>query len=217
MLLVAVIPETASTAPLLHGLITNAGISGVALLITAIIQTSKHSLSLYHAIFIIHILYFTGILVAPSGKHAKFTVLQGLTAIIVDTSERQLQREHSVTPSACNNGFRYDIWMRIVVYRLCVLHMGQSADIWVKSRVQQPDQVHLFLQIHFCDHWMAEETMDGWLGNHARIADPCSLGLVLVHVFLRGRWRRLWGKSTGNVKQIIKVFVSFPSCREISF
>jgi hypothetical protein len=69
MLLVAVIPETVSTRPLLRGLVTNAGISGVALLITAIIQTSKNSLSLYHAIFIIHILYFTGMLVAPSGNY----------------------------------------------------------------------------------------------------------------------------------------------------
>jgi len=69
MLLVAIIPETKSTSPLLHGLITNAGISGVALLITALIQTSKNSLSLYHAVFIIHILYFTGILVAPSGNY----------------------------------------------------------------------------------------------------------------------------------------------------
>jgi len=38
----------------------NAGISGGALLITAIVEMAKHQLSLYHAIFILHILVFTG-------------------------------------------------------------------------------------------------------------------------------------------------------------
>ncbi|KAM6490041.1 hypothetical protein JOM56_014620 [Amanita muscaria] len=68
MLLVAIIPETNQTTPLLNVLVTNAGISGLALLITAIVQTAQQNLSLYHAIFIIHILFFTGVLVAPTGN-----------------------------------------------------------------------------------------------------------------------------------------------------
>ncbi|KIL56991.1 hypothetical protein M378DRAFT_88472 [Amanita muscaria Koide BX008] len=69
MLLVAIIPETNQTTPLLNVLVTNAGISGLALLITAIVQTAQQNLSLYHAIFIIHILFFTGVLVAPTGNY----------------------------------------------------------------------------------------------------------------------------------------------------
>jgi hypothetical protein len=68
MLLMALIPEIPSvTTPLLDVIASGAGISGVALLITAIVETVKGQLSLYHAIFIIHMLYFTGVMVAPSG------------------------------------------------------------------------------------------------------------------------------------------------------
>ncbi|KAF8632036.1 hypothetical protein AX15_002081 [Amanita polypyramis BW_CC] len=70
MLLMALVPDVPGiTTPLLQVLVANAGISGVALLITAIVQTSQNQLSLYHAIFIIHMLYFTGIIVAPSGHY----------------------------------------------------------------------------------------------------------------------------------------------------
>jgi hypothetical protein len=68
MLLMAIIPEVEITKPLLEVLVGNAGISGLALLVTALAETVKKQLSLYHAIFIIHMLYFTGIMVVPSGK-----------------------------------------------------------------------------------------------------------------------------------------------------
>ncbi|KAF8330677.1 hypothetical protein F5887DRAFT_1178591 [Amanita rubescens] len=70
MLLMALIPEIPGvTTPLLDVIASGAGISGVALLITAIVETVKGQLSLYHAIFIIHMLYFTGVMVAPSGGY----------------------------------------------------------------------------------------------------------------------------------------------------
>ena len=75
MLLMAIIPEIEITKPLLEVLVGNAGISGLALLITAIVQTVQKKLSLYHAIFIIHMLYFTGIMVAPSGMETKIISL----------------------------------------------------------------------------------------------------------------------------------------------
>ena len=75
MLLMALIPEVDITKPLLEVLVGNAGISGLALLVTAIVQTVQNQLSLYHAIFIIHMLYFTGIMVAPSGKETKIISL----------------------------------------------------------------------------------------------------------------------------------------------
>ena len=71
MLLMAIIPEVEITKPLLEVLVGNAGISVLALLVTAIVQTVKKQLSLYHAIFIIHMLYFTGIIVMPSGKQSR--------------------------------------------------------------------------------------------------------------------------------------------------
>ena len=75
MLLMAIIPEVEITKPLLEVLVGNAGISGLALLVTAIVQTVQKQLSLYHAIFIIHMLYFTGIMVAPSGMETKIISL----------------------------------------------------------------------------------------------------------------------------------------------
>ncbi|PFH45974.1 hypothetical protein AMATHDRAFT_157122, partial [Amanita thiersii Skay4041] len=69
ILLLAVIPITPSTLPLLSALASNAGVSGAALLITALIGTAKHQLSFFHAIFIVHALNFLGIGVSPTGEY----------------------------------------------------------------------------------------------------------------------------------------------------
>jgi len=70
MLVMALVPNIPGvTSPLLNVVAGNAGISGVALLITAIVETAQQQLSLYHAIFILHILYFTGVMVAPGGNY----------------------------------------------------------------------------------------------------------------------------------------------------
>ncbi|KAF9555926.1 hypothetical protein CPC08DRAFT_752789 [Agrocybe pediades] len=70
-LLLFIIPRISGvTTPLIGVLTANAGISGAGLLITAIIQTAKGQLSLYHAIFIIHMLYFLGLSVTSSAKYA---------------------------------------------------------------------------------------------------------------------------------------------------
>ncbi|PFH45915.1 hypothetical protein AMATHDRAFT_70897 [Amanita thiersii Skay4041] len=57
-LLLALVPNIPPMAPLINALTANAGISGAALLITALIEAGKHQLPLYHAIFIIHSLLF---------------------------------------------------------------------------------------------------------------------------------------------------------------
>ncbi|KAN0139876.1 hypothetical protein V8E53_002538 [Lactarius tabidus] len=69
MVLLAVIPRIPHTEELLNVLYANTGIAGLCLLVTAIQQTVKSELSLFHAIFIQHILFFLGIGVAPVGKY----------------------------------------------------------------------------------------------------------------------------------------------------
>ncbi|KAI0300273.1 hypothetical protein BC826DRAFT_668700 [Russula brevipes] len=70
MLLLAVIPRTPHTGELLDALYSNAGISGLGLLLTAIVQTGQKSLSLFHALFILHMLFFLGTGASPMGKYS---------------------------------------------------------------------------------------------------------------------------------------------------
>lgn len=70
MLLLAFIPRAPETAELLNVLNANTGVAGLALLVTAIQQTFSHELSLFHAIFTQHILFFLGIGIAPMGECA---------------------------------------------------------------------------------------------------------------------------------------------------
>ena len=67
-LLIALIPSTPYTDPLLGALFTNASINGLGLLITAIVQTAQNDLSLYPALFVQHLLFFLGVGVAPAGN-----------------------------------------------------------------------------------------------------------------------------------------------------
>ncbi|KAI0284010.1 hypothetical protein BGY98DRAFT_949975 [Russula aff. rugulosa BPL654] len=69
MLLLPIIPRTPNTEELLNSLYQNAGITGFALLFTAIIQTGLNELSLFEALFILHILFFLGIGASPMGKY----------------------------------------------------------------------------------------------------------------------------------------------------
>jgi hypothetical protein len=73
MLLLAVIPRTPNTEELLNSLYANAGISGFGLLITAIVQTAQHQLSLFEALFILHILFFLGTGASPMGNCSTFS------------------------------------------------------------------------------------------------------------------------------------------------
>ena len=73
MILLAIIPITPHTEELLNSIYLNAGIAGFGLLLTAIIQTAMHKLSLFHAIFILHILFFLGTGASPMGKCAVFS------------------------------------------------------------------------------------------------------------------------------------------------
>ncbi|KAF8478156.1 hypothetical protein DFH94DRAFT_82722 [Russula ochroleuca] len=88
MFLLAIIPRTPITERLLNTLHITAGASSMGLLLTAIIQTAQHQLSLFHAIFILHILYSIGVWVSPIGTYhltrsriAMFVLVQFLSII----------------------------------------------------------------------------------------------------------------------------------------
>jgi hypothetical protein len=68
MFLLALVPQTPHTEELLNALYANAGIAGLGLLLTAIIQTVQRQLSLFHAVFTLHILYFLGTGASPMGE-----------------------------------------------------------------------------------------------------------------------------------------------------
>ncbi|KAI0052279.1 hypothetical protein FA95DRAFT_1601945 [Auriscalpium vulgare] len=74
LLALAVIPQTPYTERLLATLYSNAGLAGLGLLLTAIIQTAQKQLSFYHAIIVLHMLFFLGVGVAPSGSYRWATV-----------------------------------------------------------------------------------------------------------------------------------------------
>ncbi|KAF5363259.1 hypothetical protein D9756_000221 [Leucocoprinus leucothites] len=68
-LIFAVLPETPLTLPLIDVCRANASMSGFALLVTAIVRTAQHKLTLYHAIFVLHMLFFLGIGLFPIGQY----------------------------------------------------------------------------------------------------------------------------------------------------
>jgi hypothetical protein len=68
MVVLALIPRTPNTEELLNSLYANAGLAGFGLLLTAIIETLRKQLSLFEALFILHILFFLGTGVSPMGK-----------------------------------------------------------------------------------------------------------------------------------------------------
>lgn len=68
MVVLALIPRTPNTEELLNSLYANAGLAGFGLLLTAIIETILNRLSLFEALFILHILFFLGTGVSPMGK-----------------------------------------------------------------------------------------------------------------------------------------------------
>src|SRR5882762_3856777 len=78
-LLMALVPKMKSTESLLEALTANANTAGLGLLITAIVNTFQQGLTLYHAIFIQHILFFLGLSIYP------ITKLEGGIASIIIT------------------------------------------------------------------------------------------------------------------------------------
>ncbi|KAI0058895.1 hypothetical protein BV25DRAFT_1187017 [Artomyces pyxidatus] len=116
ILLIAAIPQTPHTHSLLGALYTNAGLAGLGLLITAIIQTAQGQLSLYHAIVVQHILFFLGIGVSASGKYKWSTARIALTyAVTFATSVAYLawalymwvNVERFGPQAACNGNIKY--------------------------------------------------------------------------------------------------------------
>ena len=70
MLIMAGCPRMRWAAKLLDSLSANAGMTGLGLFVTAIVQTFRKKLDLYHAIFVVHIIYSLGIIVYVSGALA---------------------------------------------------------------------------------------------------------------------------------------------------
>jgi hypothetical protein len=68
IILLTVIPETPETEEVLLALSSNAGLAGLGLLVTAIVQTATKQLSFFHALFIFHILFFLGIGATSMGE-----------------------------------------------------------------------------------------------------------------------------------------------------
>jgi hypothetical protein len=56
------------TEEILVGLYSMAGLAGLGLLVTAIILTAKNQLSLFDALFVLHLLLFFGIGATPTGE-----------------------------------------------------------------------------------------------------------------------------------------------------
>jgi hypothetical protein len=93
-------------AELLEIVSSGAAISGVSLLITAVTQTAQGQLSLFHAIFVIHMLYFTGIVIVPAGHY----------------------RSESVTARLIRVGLAI-----VLVYGSIMLFIGYALYVWVKA------------------------------------------------------------------------------------
>lgn len=68
MVLIALVPRTPYAARLSYVLSANTGIVSLGLFVTAIRQTISNELSLFHAIFIQHILLIVGIVIGPVGE-----------------------------------------------------------------------------------------------------------------------------------------------------
>jgi Mg2+/citrate symporter len=68
IILLTVIQKTPETEELLLALLSSAGLAGLGLLVTAIIQTVTEQLSLFHALFIFHILFFFVIGASSTGE-----------------------------------------------------------------------------------------------------------------------------------------------------
>jgi hypothetical protein len=68
MVLLALIPQMEHTEELLNALYANAGIAGLGLLLTAIIQTAQKNMSLFEALFVLHILFFLSTGASPMGE-----------------------------------------------------------------------------------------------------------------------------------------------------
>ncbi|TDL14146.1 hypothetical protein BD410DRAFT_734535 [Rickenella mellea] len=64
--LLAVIPRAEETKPLISSLLSNTRVYALSLLLTAIIQTGKGQLTLYHAVLTFHMLMFFAITFLPS-------------------------------------------------------------------------------------------------------------------------------------------------------
>jgi len=115
------------TEPLLGALHTNVGVSCLALLITAIVETSKNQLSLFHAIFIWHILFLFGISASPVGVSDFISFASLLNHL--DNRTIPLHQFQSVYP-----GFR--LGSRVYWhYSLVSESLASYRDFWFGSRM----------------------------------------------------------------------------------
>ncbi|KAH9011989.1 hypothetical protein EDB84DRAFT_988567 [Lactarius hengduanensis] len=119
----AVIPRRRSTEKLIDALNANAGITGFGLLIAAIIQTFQNRLDLYHAIFVLHIVYFLGLIVYFSGvfkwtlTHIQLGAVSQITTLGAFLAWSIYVWANAVTFGSapeCNGKIEYILWYHSV-------------------------------------------------------------------------------------------------------
>ncbi|KAI0067342.1 hypothetical protein BV25DRAFT_1819666 [Artomyces pyxidatus] len=161
ILLIAAIPQTPQTSSLLGALYTNAGLSGLGLLLTAIIQTGQQQLSLYHAIVVQHILFFLGVGVNASGKYKWNSARIALSLVVTFLTlsgyciwavYMWASADHFGPQWECNNGIKYvfffatvratvpwlhKLWMAALIISTVLLLLGAlvtaGARVWLSS------------------------------------------------------------------------------------
>ncbi|KAG8821287.1 hypothetical protein FRC19_008030 [Serendipita sp. 401] len=120
-LLIAAVPRHPPFTKLLAPLKTNNGLNGLALLITAVAQSSSKpsSLSLYHALIVLHMLAFLGIATSTAGEYSTtqmrfriiaFTSWCSMVAFFYLTMRVWITVKTFGSQPECNDWTIYVIW-----------------------------------------------------------------------------------------------------------
>lgn len=121
-LLIAAVPRTDAFSKLLEPLQTNNGLNGLALLVTAVAQSASAdsgSLSLYHAIIVLHMLTFLGIATSSVGEYnatlARFRILAvtswcSMVAFFYLTLRVWITADTFGSQPECNDWTVYVLW-----------------------------------------------------------------------------------------------------------
>ena len=144
ILLTAITPENGHTDELLDGLYENPVINGLSLVITAVIQTMQKQMDLYHAIFVMQIIFSFNFVYAYGMLCIYSSInLETLTRRRGDVGQRRFIRSG-------HNGFRMKIFigfqtLTTVVFTVWLLY------VWIKGSNfgSQPTCNHLVKYVLF--------------------------------------------------------------------
>jgi hypothetical protein len=158
ILITALIARRRSTEKLLDALNANAGVTGFGLLITAIIQTFQKRLDLYHAIFVLHVVYFLGLFAYFSGalvRYHRFSSANSCCHVI-----RDIQMDPHAHPTWGNKSDHGDCSVPCLVN----IYLGTCKYIWIDPRVQRKNQIRLTFLSRQSHCFVVEEILDHWPG-----------------------------------------------------